>query len=411
MKKTVLWMLSLLVVLALAVSCAPPTPEKVVETVVVTKEVPVEVTKIVEKPGPVSLVYMTAGDVNMLALGQNVLAPEFKKKYPEVDVRTVHTGPGEAGSRLIFEKLKSEKDAGKETWDVDVAMVHQIFLTWALEEDLLLKYTDDIETSKYLTSPHAKYALGVNVEGYVMPMFHSQIAIAYNPDFVTDPPKSYEELVEWVKANPGKFGYNGIKGGMSGVGFTVGWIYWKSGKYEKYALTGPYDEAEVATWEDGLKELKEFNKYVTLTAGNVGTLDALNRGEIWMGPVWVDMFYTFMLEGKMDPKIRLTMIEPGLPGQPMYFVIPKKAKNVEWAKKFVEFVTSPEVQGKVIVERYNWYPGIDGTYVKDYVSPEAFDRLYKDISPETLAKYGRAFPLSDYFKQMLEAYEKWVIGG
>lgn len=411
MKKTVLWMLSLLVVLALAVSCAPPTPEKVVETVVVTKEVPVEVTKIVEKPGPVSLVYMTAGDVNMLALGQNVLAPEFKKKYPEVDVRTVHTGPGEAGSRLIFEKLKSEKDAGKETWDVDVAMVHQIFLTWALEEDLLLKYTDDIETSKYLTSPHAKYALGVNVEGCVMPMFHSQIAIAYNPDFVTDPPKSYEELVEWVKANPGKFGYNGIKGGMSGVGFTVGWIYWKSGKYEKYALTGPYDEAEVATWEDGLKELKEFNKYVTLTAGNVGTLDALNRGEIWMGPVWVDMFYTFMLEGKMDPKIRLTMIEPGLPGQPMYFVIPKKAKNVEWAKKFVEFVTSPEVQGKVIVERYNWYPGIDGTYVKDYVSPEAFDRLYKDISPETLAKYGRAFPLSDYFKQMLEAYEKWVIGG
>lgn len=411
MKKTVLWMLSLLVVLALAVSCAPPTPEKVVETVVVTKEVPVEVTKIVEKPGPVSLVYMTAGDVNMLALGQNVLAPEFKKKYPEVDVRTVHTGPGEAGSRLIFEKLKSEKDAGKETWDVDVAMVHQIFLTWALEEDLLLKYTDDIETSKYLTSPHAKYALGVNVEGYVMPMFHSQIAIAYNPDFVTDPPKSYEELVEWVKANPGKFGYNGIKGGMSGVGFTVGWIYWKSGKYEKYAVTGPYDEAEVATWEDGLKELKEFNKYVTLTAGNVGTLDALNRGEIWMGPVWVDMFYTFMLEGKMDPKIRLTMIEPGLPGQPMYFVIPKKAKNVEWAKKFVEFVTSPEVQGKVIVERYNWYPGIDGTYVKDYVSPEAFDRLYKDISPETLAKYGRAFPLSDYFKQMLEAYEKWVIGG
>jgi hypothetical protein len=31
---------------------------------------------------------------------------------------------------------------------------------------------------------------------------------------------------------------------------------------------------------------------------------------------------------------------------------------------------------------YNWYPGIDGSYVKDYVSPEAYARLYRDITPE-----------------------------
>ncbi|MDH7603150.1 MAG: hypothetical protein QHI38_13505, partial [Armatimonadota bacterium] len=45
------------------------------------------------------------GDVNMLALGQNVLAPGFHELYPNVTVATVHTGPGDAGSRLIFEKL------------------------------------------------------------------------------------------------------------------------------------------------------------------------------------------------------------------------------------------------------------------------------------------------------------------
>ena len=386
----------------LAVACATPTPQVVEKKVVITAT---------PAPEHVSLVYMTAGDVNMLALAQNVLGPMFKEKYPNVDLRTIHTGPGEAGSRLIFEKLMAEKKAGKKAWDIDVAMVHQIFMTWAMKEDLLMKYTDKIATAKYVTSPHAKNALGTNVEGYVMPMFHSQTAIAYNPDFVSDPPKSYDELVDWVKAHPGKFGYNGIKGGMSGVAFTVGWIYWKTGKYEKYAVTGPYDEAEVATWEKPLKELKEFNKYVTLTAGNVGTLDALNRGEIWMGPVWVDMFYTFMQEGKMDPKMRLVILKPGMPGQPMYFVIPKKAKNPEWAMKFVEFVTSPEIQGKVIIARYNWYPGIDGKYVKDVAPPEAFQRLYKDIKPEDLTKYGLAFPLADYFQQMMEAYERWVIGG
>ena len=42
------------------------------------------------------VVYMTAGDVNMLALGQNVVGPQFSKKYPDVALMTVHTGPGNA---------------------------------------------------------------------------------------------------------------------------------------------------------------------------------------------------------------------------------------------------------------------------------------------------------------------------
>ena len=48
MRSKLLAVVALLALVAMAVACAPPTPEKVVETVVVTKEVPVEVTKIVE---------------------------------------------------------------------------------------------------------------------------------------------------------------------------------------------------------------------------------------------------------------------------------------------------------------------------------------------------------------------------
>jgi len=351
----------------------------------------------------VKLVYMTAGDVNMLALGQHVLGPKFSEKYPEVSVMTVHTGPGNAGSRLIFEKVLADKD--KKEGDIDVAMVHEIFLKWAMEEDLLLNYAQELDTWKYITSPFAKNALGVKVEGYCMPMFHSQTVLAYNPKYLPDPPKSYAELVEWVKKNPGKFGYNGIKGGMSGVAFSVGWLYWKTGKYEKYAITGPFEEAEIATWEQPIKELKEFDKYVTLTGGNVATLDALNRGEIWIGPVWVDMFLSWMAEGKLDPASRILLPEPGMPGQPMHFVIPKNSPHPEEAKKFVEFVTSPIVQAEEIVKRFNWYPGIDGTYIKDFVPQETFDVIYQDVTPEMLSKYGLAFPLGDYNDAMLEALE------
>ncbi|NLF11132.1 MAG: extracellular solute-binding protein [Anaerolineaceae bacterium] len=397
-------LLLIAVVLSVVVACGPTAaPSVVKETVVVQVTAQPE-----EKAENVNLVYVTAGDVNMLALGQNMLAPTFQEENPGVKVAVVHTGPGDAGSRTIYEKLLAEKQAGKAEGDVDVAMVHQKFMAWAMADDLLLEYAEDLDTWQYMSAGDVKNALGTNIEGYGMPMFHSQTALAYNPEFVPDPPKSYEELVAWVQENPGKFGYNGIKGGMAGVAFTMGWNYWKTGKYEKYAITGPFEQAEVDSWEQAYKDLAEFNKYVTITAGNVGTLDALNRGEIWIGPVWVDMFYTFMAEGKLDPNARLLLPEPGMPGQPMYFVIPKNARNPEVAAKWIEYVTSPQIQGEVIIDRYNWYPGIDGTYVQDAAPPEAFDRLYKDITPEIMSQYGLMMPIVEYSDAMLEAYEKWV---
>ncbi|MEM1679192.1 MAG: extracellular solute-binding protein [Ignisphaera sp.] len=359
------------------------------------------------RPSKVRLVYATAGDINMLALMQNVIGPMFMEKHPEVEIITIHTGPGEAGSRTIFEKLKAAKDAGKECWDIDVAVVHQIFMSWALPEGLLAKYAHELSTWKYVTSEAARYALGTPIEGYGMPLFHSQIAIAYNPKYVANPPRTYDELAKWVLENPGKFGHNGIKGGMSGVGFVVGWVYWKTGEYDTLTR-GPYDEAMRERIIPALRELKEFNKYAVITAGNVGTLDMLAREEIWMGPVWVDMFYTWVAEGRMPTYIRLYVLEPGLPGQPMYLVVPARACNPEWAKKLIEFITSPEVQAKVIVEKYNWYPGIDGSYVLPHVSEEAKQRLFSEITPETLAKYGKMFPLSPYFTDILKLYEEVV---
>jgi len=354
------------------------------------------------------LVYMTAGDTNMLALGQNVLGPQFTAEHPDISLMTIHTGPGNAGSQRIFEKLLAESESNKESWDVDVAMVHQIFMKWAMEKDLLMPFAKDLDTWQYVTSPFAKSSLGVDITGYAMPMFHSQTALAFNPEYVKNPPKTFEELEQWVKDHPGKFGYNGIKGGMSGVSFTVAWVYWKTGNYEKYAVTGPFEQSEVDSWEGAFKDLAEFNKNVTFTSGNVGTLDALNRGEIWMGPVWVDMFFTFMNEGKLDPQTRMILPAPGMPGQPMYFVIPRKARHPEAAKKFVEFVTSPDVQAREIVQRFNWYPGIDGSYLKDSIPQETFDKVYGDVTPEDLQKYGLAFPIADYFDAMLESYERWI---
>ncbi len=351
----------------------------------------------------VTLNVVTAGDTNMHDLQRTIFGPEFEKRNPGVKVNAVGSGPGEPGSRVIVNKLKSQKDANVAKWDVDVAIVHQIVMPELVQQGLVARYGPEIGTFKLMTAADGKNALGFNVEGYVMPMFHSQVVIAYNPEMVKSPPGTFEELVAWIKANPKKFGYNGIKGGMSGVAFTTGWVYWKTGQYDRYAK-GPYDKAAQAGWAAAIKELKSLP--VTLTTGNNDTLDRLNRGEIAMGPVWVDMLIDLKNQGRMDPKIRMKLISPGFPGQPMYLIVPSKAANYDVAKKYVEFITSPEIQAKVIVERNGWYPGIDGQHVLPHVSEKAKALLFQDVPPDALGKHGLSFPLSPYFKDLLTAYEE-----
>ncbi len=159
-----------------------------------------------------------------------------------------------------------------------------------------------------------------------------------------------------MKKNPKQFGYNGVKGGMSGVGFVMGWVGANSGLGDKLEK-GPYSAGDKATIDKSLAGLKDFNQNVVMTPGNAGTLDMLNRGEIAMGPVWVDMFYTWQADGKLNPKVKLALPSPGLPGQPMYYVIPAKAANAALAKKFIDFAESPEIQAEGIVKQFNWYPG------------------------------------------------------
>ena len=355
----------------------------------------------------VTLNVISGGSQNMVDYVTDYLGPLFEKQNPGVKVNVVGTGPDDAGSQKIMEKLQAQKSAGMATWDTDVIVPNQQKTGEMVRDGLLLKYRDSIPTGKFAVSQSAKLALGVNVDGYVMPMFESQTALAYNPDLVKNPPASYDELRAYVAKNPKSFGYNGLKGGMSGVAFVVGWMYAYGGNPET-VQQGPYEGKAPAGWKKAFSELKSFNQQVVFTPGNAGTLDMMNRGEIAMGPVWVDMFESWKAEGRLAPNLKLKILSPGMPGQPYYYAIPAKAKNVDMAKKFIALATSPEVQAEGIVKRFNWYPGIDANVVKPALDPKVWNQLFVDVSPAELARNGKPFPLAPYFKDLREQYEAQV---
>lgn len=354
------------------------------------------------------LTVLTAGDQNMVDYVNDYLAPIFEKENPGTKVRVVGTGPGDAGSQKIVERFDAQAKANTEKWDADVAVVHEKFAGPMVKEGYLESYRAKIPSGVMVTSDKAKMALGANVDGYVMPMFSSQTAIAYNPALIPNPPKSYEELVAWAKKNPKQFGYNGIKGGASGVSFVMGWIYAFGDGDAKKLMNGPFEEAETKKWDKAFAGLKDFTTNATLTPGNAGTLDMLSRGEIAMGPVWVDMFYSWKADGKLPPEMKLFLPAPGMPGQPMHYVIPAKSPNTALAEKFVALATSPKVQAEGIVKRFNWYPGIDAKYVQPELDKASWDKLFVDISPEDLATKAKPFPIAKYNSAILEAYERNV---
>jgi ABC-type uncharacterized transport system YnjBCD substrate-binding protein len=349
----------------------------------------------------------TAGSQNMVDYVKTYLAPRFEAMHPDVKIHVVGTGPGDAGSNKIYEKLAAQKESGQKSWDLDVAVVHQKIGGQMVKEGLLAKYVGDIDTGKMVSRDSAKNALGTNVSGYVMPMFHSQTAIAYNSEFVKHPPKSYNELVTWAEKHPKSFGYNGIKNGMSGVSFVTGWIY-AYGTDAARLGRAPYQKGVESDWKPAFQKLKKFNRYVTFTPGNAGTLDMLNRGEIFMGPVWVDMFYSWKEQGKIPPSMKLSLIAPGMPGQPMYYVTPKRAAHPQLAREFIELATSPKVQAEGIVKRFNWYPGIDAKYVKQALDTKTWNKLFAEITPNDLTRYGKSFPIAPYFDDIKEGYEHQV---
>jgi putative spermidine/putrescine transport system substrate-binding protein len=338
---------------------------------------------------------------------RDYLGPLFEKEHPGVKVVAVGTGPGDSGSQMIFEKLEAQRRAGVVKADFDVVVVHQKMAGELVKGGLLDKYRDRIPTGKLVTRESAANALGADVSGYVMPMFHSQTALAYNPDLVRDVPGTFAELRDWAAKHPKQFGYNGIKGGMSGVAFVAGWVAAFAGDAEKLGK-GPYDPAEKAKWDGALAELKGFNRNVIITPGNAGTLDMLNRGEIAMGPVWVDMFYTWKADGKLPPNMKLKLVAPGMPGQPMYYAIPARAQQAKLAAEFIALATSPQVQADGIVKRFNWYPGIDAANLEGKLDQASWKALFADITPDDLSSKGKPFPITPYFNDILESYERKV---
>src|SRR5207247_1949297 len=272
-------------------------------------------------------------DVNVVEVHKTLLGPGFKAQVPDAELNVVGTGTGEPASRAIYTKIRAQADAGRAPWDIDVALVSMAVASQMVKEGLLLRYVPQMKNAALVKGAEVKEAFGVTVDGYVVPMFQNQIAIAYNPAKVATPPRTFDDLAKWVAANPGK---------------------------------------------------------------------------IAMGAVWIDQLVAWKNEGRMDPSITPVLPAPGLPIYPLYLVVPREAAGREAAVRYIDYIATPEVQARAIVERFGWYPGVDADRVLPLINAKSRELLFKGVSADDLARYSRQMPIKEYHDLITLAYEEIV---
>ena len=228
-------------------------------------------------------------------------------------------------------------------------------------------------------------------EKHLVPYRGTTVVLAYDSAKVPNPPKTAEELYQWIKDNPGKFTYCTPDSGGSGTSFVITSVY---NQLDKEALASS-DTKYMEQWDKGFDLLKELHPYMCKSSGKVvyphknqGSLDLLANGQIEMTTQWVDMVLTQQKQGTLPESIKMTQITPGFTGELATLAIPAQSTNTDGAHAVLDFVLSSEAQ-TILLDGMAAFPVID----------------LKDVKSTNTSKLS-AFKLEDFRTQNLGSLTK-----
>jgi len=208
-----------------------------------------------------------------------------------------------------------------------------------------------LDTSKLPNASSVTAKCAVSPE-YSQPYRGTTVILAYNSAKVATPPTTMDELISWIKANPGRFAYNTPGTGGAGDSFVRTTVY--NFISDESAMVSDDTKWE-AQWDQGFKLLAELHPYMYKSGGSVvypnknqGALDLLSQGEIDMCPMWADMVLSQRNAGTIPDTIKVTSITPSFTGAVQSLSIPSFGSNSEGAYAFMNYMLSDEAQDTLV---------------------------------------------------------------
>ncbi|WP_025155824.1 extracellular solute-binding protein [Leifsonia aquatica] len=315
------------------------------------------------------LTVFLSADTNIQDLWQKTLIPAFEKANPgytvavDFDLHGLHDQ--QTVAKLTAATIQ-KKDPGYDL--VDAGFVSQIAASGLLEKVSSSTVPGLKDVPKDLVAAGGDGGI---------PYRGSSVVLAYDTTTVPTPPKTLDDLLAWIKANPGKFTYNSPDTGGSGQSFVTTVLDQNVSAADRTKLvTGSAPEVE-GDWDKGFATLAGLNPYVyqkgVYPNGNNQVLDLLSSGQISIAPVWSDQFVTGRKNGQIPANIAYTQIsDPSLTGGASYLGIPSASPRTAGAEKLVSWLLTPDAQA-LVSDSISGYPVI----ALDKL-PTAVQDLYKD---------------------------------
>lgn len=299
-------------------------------------------------------VYISA-DTNIQDLWVKSLVPAFKAQYPGYDVNVTFDLHGDHDAQetaKITAAAVLHKNPG-------VDLIDGGFVTTLGAAGLLYRPTAGLLPN---IKDVNKTVLAAGKGG--IPYRGSSVLLAYNSKNVPTPPKTLDDLLAWIKANPGKFTYNAPNGGGSGYSFVQTVVDKYLSDADRKTLVQVAAPDLESKWAQGLETLRQLNKYTygqngTYPANNAETLKDLATGLVDMGSVWSDQFASAVKAGTMPSNIKVTQISnPSFTGGASYLGIPNSSQNKTGARLLANWVLSPAAQNLIVGGTLNGFPVI-----------------------------------------------------
>jgi putative spermidine/putrescine transport system substrate-binding protein len=286
---------------------------------------------------------MWGGDPLVNAYVQDWAAEVLRDSFG-VELRVT---PGQGNE--IVTALMGEIEAGRDRSAYDLVWINgETFYQLRRIDALWGPFAEDLPSARYVDyqNPFIGRDFQQPTEGFEAPWGNVQMTLIYDSARTPSPPRTREELYEWVRAHPGRFTWDAH---FTGVAFLKSLFVDLAGGAT--ALEGPFDEARYAQTADRLFAYVDSLKPYLWKAGETFPADVARLHQLFAsGEVDFSMSYN---DSEVDNKVAQGLFEPtarsyvpawGLIQNSHYLGIPQAAEDKAGALVTIAFLQSPQAQ-------------------------------------------------------------------
>ena len=340
-----------------------------------------------------------SSDQNVIDFWTNVVKPKFEAANADLTLNLVDGGDG-AGVAAIADRALAALAGGQDPQADLLEGFDSRVTVDGIAKGLFVDF-EQAGLSNYSKINPLAFDIPTN-----LPYRGSQVLLAYDTTKL-DPanvPKTFADLVAWIKANPGQFIYNRPNKGGSGGNFVRRAIYEANGKDPaKFTVDNYTAEAGEAMLNPAWDILKDLTPSLfdggAYTSGNTQSIQLLGQSAVTMIPAWSDQALSAIAQGVLPETTGLVQLQDlGLPGGFTKLAVLTNGTNKDAALKLADFLLSEEIQSAVLTE-LGGFPGVSW----DYVSAELREK-FADLIPQTIPN----FPSGDWEKAINDGWYRAV---